>query len=566
MSEAEPPDTDVARSRLARLTHPVAPRLRLASIMAIVASILWIPQAALVAATLSGLVAGTTESGTIWRNALLFLIAGVVRSGLDAASGRIALRAALDAISTERTALVARESRSSPLSGDGPASAATAALAADKLSAVSAYLTRYRPAYLRSVAVPLIIIAIAFAHSWAVGLILLVAGPLIPVFMALVGMAAREASMRQMDEIGGMNAMLLDRLNALADIRLLNATARVLSGFADAADRLRARTMGVLRIAFLSSAVLELFSAIGVAMVAVYVGFSLLGTFGFGAYAAPLTVYEGVFLLLLAPDFFQPLRDLAAAWHDRAAALAVAGELAALEDRETRPVLGTGDKAVSLAGAPDIMVKGLRYRPPDGAAALTFPDFDIAPGSRIAVTGPSGVGKSTLLALIAGLAEPAEGTVTACGRTIDAETADAWRTHVAWVGQAPHFLNASLRRNIAMAPVDAGDPRLAEAIAEARAGDVVDRLPRGLDTRLGETGSGVSGGEARRLLLARALFRDAAVVLADEPTADLDPETADAVTDALLALADRGATLIVATHDPRLAGRMDAIIDLEACR
>ncbi len=186
-----------------------------------------------------------------------------------------------------------------------------------------------------------------------------------------------------------------------------------------------------------------------------------------------------------------------------------------------------------------------------------FPDFHVAAGSAVAITGQSGSGKTTLLSLLAGLAPAAGGRIDVAGQTLDETSADAWRARLTWIGQMPHFVNASLRANLLLAGPDRDDARLERALAGASATAIVRALPRGLDTRIGETGYGVSGGEARRLTVARALYSGADIVLADEPTADLDDETADAVIDGLLAIAARGATLIVATHDMRLARRMD---------
>jgi ATP-binding cassette subfamily C protein CydD len=422
---------------------------------------------------------------------------------------------------------------------------------------------RYAPAMARTRIVPLAIMAVGFPFSWTVSVILLVAGPLIPVFMALVGMAARDASERQMQEIGGMNALLLERIRALTDLRLLDAVSRTVSDFEAAADRLRRQTMEVLRIAFLSSAVLELFAAIGVALVAVYVGFALIGELRFGAWATPLTVGEGIFLLLLAPDFFQPLRDLAAAWHDKAAALAVAGEIAELENEAAVDIVGEGRAHTTLPGAATIAVTSLAWNTSSGRP-IRFPDFAVRPGDTVAVTGRSGSGKTTLLALLAGLALPTGGMIEVCGERLDGGTADAWRARLSWIGQFPHFSNESLRANLILSGTSRDDARLERALQKAQASGIASALPRGLDTRLGETGHGVSGGEARRLMVARALYSDADIVLADEPTADLDETTAQAVTEGLLRLAARGATLIIATHDMKLASRLGRVIDLEA--
>lgn len=552
-----------AEARLAEILAPVRRRLSLVSALSAMASLLWIPQAGAVAVLLSALISGEPGLFGPWISSALFLLIGILRAALSWAAGGIAFAAADQAISRERATLLAAQSRRSPVIAGRHSSAEIASLAADKLDLVAPYLTRYAPAMARTRVVPLAILAVAFSQSWVVGVILLASGPLIPVFMALVGLAARDASERQMQEVGSMNALLLERIRALTDLRLLDATRRTLEDFEAAADRLRRETMEVLRIAFLSSAVLELFSAIGVALVAVYVGFALIGELAFGAWATPLTVGEGIFLLLLAPDFFQPLRDLASAWHDKAAASAVAGEIAEIEEEPSVDILGEGTARPPLAGPATIATDNLVWVTPNGRR-IEFPNIAVEPGRTLALTGPSGSGKTTLLALLAGLAAPTGGEATIAGERLDDRTADAWRARLTWIGQTPHFSNESLRANLILSAPLRDDARLADALAQASAEAIVRALPRGLDTRLGETGHGVSGGEARRLMVARALYSNADIVLADEPTADLDPGTAQAVSEGLLALAARGATLIVATHDMDLAARLERVVDLGA--
>ena len=355
-----------------------------------------------------------------------------------------------------------------------------------------------------------------------------------------------------------MNTLLMDRLGALLDIRLLDAGERTARDFTARAEGLQARTMAVLRIAFLSSSVLELFAALGVAMMAVYVGFSLLGSLHFGTWTGPLTLAQGIFLLLLAPDYFQPLRDLAAAWHDRAAAMAVAGELAVLETIPVAQVLGQGLACAPLTGAPMIETTGVTVT--RAGHPLHLPDLRVAAGERLAITGPSGAGKSTLLAILAGIEPISSGEVRVAGTPLSAANADAWRARLAWAAQAPHFLDATLAQNLDLRETGTS---LAQALAAAQAEGVVATLPGGLETIIGETGGGISGGEARRLMLARAYAGAPEVLLADEPTADLDAETAQAVTDGLMAMAARGVTLIVATHDPRLIATLGRELRLE---
>jgi ATP-binding cassette subfamily C protein CydD len=552
-------DRDPAEARLKAALAPEARGIARAGWLTVVASLLWIVMAAAVAHVLGTLVAGTAGAGAIALAVAVFTGAGTVRIALGWAAAAQLDAAADRVLARERAAVLAAQDRLSPRADRVP-SAAVAAMLTDKLPHLVPFILRYRPAALRAAVVPLAFLLCALPLSWAVAGVLLVAGPLIPVFMALVGMAAKEASARQMEEIGSLSALLAERLAALTDIRLLDAGGRMTAEFETRAEGLRDRTMAVLRVAFLSSTVLELFSAIGVAMVAVYVGFALLGEIGFGAWATPLTLSQGVFLLMLAPEFFQPLRDLAAGWHDKAAALAVAREVKALEDEAPREILGEGGAAIALP-VPRIALEGL------GLGALSFPDLQIAPGEAVAFTGASGSGKSTLIALIGGLEQPDRGAVLLDGAALTEEGADRWRAQVAWVPQAAQFPAGSLRSGLLLgAGPGTDEAAIAAALRLASAEAVVARLPEGLETELGETGGGVSGGEARRLMLARAAVSGRAVVLADEPTADLDGETAAEVIAALRALAARGATVIVATHDMALAAAMDRRVALDQRR
>ncbi len=548
--------TDPARRVLDGFERTSHLPITLAGSLASASALLWIGQAWLAADLIGALVRGQATTARALVAVALFLALGLVRHAGELTAGRMAFRAAQRVVAGRRAALVESESLTSPFAVSQGSSAGVATLIGTKLDLLIPWLTRYRIAAIKVAVVPVAILLATLLWSWAAGFILLISGPLIPLFMALIGFAAREASERHMAETGTLNVMLLEWLNAGADIRLLNAEGATIDRFDRAADSLRARTMAVLRIAFLSSTVLELFSALGIALAAVYIGFSLLGTFSFGTYGVPLSVSGGIFILLLVPDFFQPLRDLAAAWHDRAAALAVAGEIADLEGRAAPRILGRGGKADALAGAPVIAVSDL------ASGTMRFPDFTLRPGEKLAVTGESGVGKSTLLGLMAGFVRPSAGVVTVAGVPLDDATADSWRQRIGYVAQHPHMLNASLRVNIALNDAHADPLKLEQALKAAAAEDILAGLPRGVETRLGENGAGVSGGEARRLTIARAIYAGASVILADEPTADLDSATAEKVTDALIAAADNGASLIVATHDPRLVRRMDRAIKL----
>ena len=523
---------------------------RRSAVLSVLATLIWPFQAALVAWVIGQLLAGHIPS-PLWAVSV-FVALGILRAGLSYFADAQAQYAAEIITERARSTIVTTEATRTQDSSIGGAGS-VAALAGAKLDLLMPFVTRYAPAHARVMVVPLVILALTFWYSWAAGLVLMVSGPLIPVFMALVGMAAKEASTRQMTEIGTLNDFLVERLSALADIRLLGAGPKVLEGFAKQADDLRHRTMAVLGIAFLSSTVLELFSAIGVAMVAVYVGFSLLGLLEFGTWAAPLTPQAGIFLLLLAPEFYQPLRDLSAAWHDKAAAAAVIDEITAYHADTGQTLPGCGGRAAPLPGPASVMLSGCAT-----LSGRALPDIRVAPGERVALVGHSGSGKTSILRLMAGLEIPATGKVWVAEQPLSADNADQWRARLGWMPQAPHFLTGSLQQNLTLGR--SGD--LKAAIKTAALDDVLKTMPGGLATHLGETGGGLSGGEARRMMLARAVYGNPDVILADEPTADLDGDTAHTVLNGLLEHVSRDVTLVIATHDPALAARMDRIIDL----
>ncbi|MDS9470064.1 ATP-binding cassette domain-containing protein [Paracoccus sp. MBLB3053] len=535
-----------------RILGPVAGELRNAAWLSILAGVIWPLQAAAIAWAIAGWAGGQPPMDRAGIAALAFAMGGIARALLEDRAGAILFRAAEGVISRERGQLIRRAARAP----DGIGSAEVAALIVQKLPLLAPWISRYQLALMRTAVLPLLLLLLSFWHSWLVGLTLLIAGPLIPVFMALVGMAAEQESRRQLAEVGTLNGMLMERLSAMLDIRLLGAGERMTQDFRQRADTLRVRSMAVLKIAFLSSTVLELFSALGVAMVAVFVGFTLLGEIGFGSWGTPLSLGEGVFLLLIAPEFFQPMRDLAAAWHDRATGLAVIAELDELDRAERVALLGRGEPGQPLPGPISIRVEDAVALL--GKRKLALPDIILGPAETLALTGPSGIGKTTALAAIAGLLPLAAGRIEVNGRVLDAETADDWRARVAFVPQKAHFSDMCLGEWLDLRRSGADQW---PALRLVEADRIVTRLPRGLGTRLGETGGGVSGGEARRLMLARAVLSGGDLILADEPTADLDAETADRITQALLRLAAEGRSIIVATHDHRLAAAMGRTLE-----
>ncbi|WP_267551677.1 thiol reductant ABC exporter subunit CydD [Rhizobium rhizogenes] len=532
-----------------------------ASAILCLSSLLWVGQAAMLSIGVGAISQGGGVSEVVVPAAVVAGL-GILRAALDAVGGRLSFRAARRELSVHRAAAAASLARRSPLDSSRPASGLAASVVGEQAEAIVPYLARFRPARLKASAVPPVLFACILPISWVAALVLALCAPLIPIFMALIGWRAQAASEKQLAETGGINAFLLDRLRGLATIRALDAVDATALRLRADAESLRVRTMAVLRIAFLSSAVLEFFAALGVAATAVYVGFNLLGSIDVGTWGSRLTLTQGLFILLLAPAFFEPLRELSVVWHDRAngeAALAALKDLAASQ----QTILGGSDAKSLVSNDPaSVEMEGVVFRHlPECKPVIDHFDLSVAPGEHVALWGASGSGKTTILSLIAGLARHEAGIIRIDGMPLRDDTADELRCRMAWIGQAPHVFAGSVVRNVALGR--AGIDR--DAVTAALAGVALDRVfTAERVAAVGEGGLGLSGGEALRLALARMMVGEQAdIILADEPTAHLDAETASAVTDALLALAE-GRILIVATHDPVLAGRLGRIISLDA--
>ena len=580
-------------------------RLDAACLIHALSPLLWIPQAALLALGVARLQSGAGLSGVMWPAAGI-VVAGLLRAWLDAWSSTRMFESARSHLTLWRERAITSLSARSPLDRSRLHAGTAASVLAEPAESILPWLTRYHGAMWRVRLMPLVILLPVAWYSWAAAAVLITAAPLIPLFMVLVGWRARAASEAQWLQMSSMNAFLLDRLRGLPTLRALGSVQATARRLRASAEDLRQRTMKVLRIAFLSSAVLELFSALGVAMVAAYVGFHVLGYLEFGAWGGRLTLGEGLFILLLAPAFFEPLRELAAVWHDRAAGVAAMDALERLngnglplldEATTVRPGAGgaaadslssadhdqSAPDAVKPASAKAALVKAASVKPastdpaspqrPAPGVRLTdlgfaFPDeqpvfqgFSLAvrPGEHVALVGGSGTGKTVLMSLLAGLLVPTSGRIEIDGQTLAPDTVGALRERMAWMGQRAHVFAAPVRDNIALGRPSVDDERVRQAITQARLDTVAQAHP---GISLGEGGTGLSGGEAARLALARLIAApEADLLLADEPTAHLDSETADQVAESLVTLA-RGRTLIVATHDPRLAARMDRIVQL----
>jgi ATP-binding cassette subfamily C protein CydD len=539
-------------------TH--VPSTRSATFVMSVAALLWIPQAALLAYAVQQLANGAGLADML-APACGFLALGVLRASSEAWGARRLFAASRLYLATLRSRAAQALASRSPLDRERLASGRAASALAEQAEAVLPWLVRYQPARMRTMLAPPAIALVVLYFSWTAALILVVAAPLIPIFMAVIGWRAKAASEAQLQVIGGMNGFLLDRLRGLSTLRALRAVDATAQRVRDTAESVRASTMRVLCIAFLSSTALELFSALGVALVAVYVGFHLLGEIAPGSWGVRLSLAEGLFILLLAPAFFEPLRELAAVWHDKASGEAALKELEQLQHAGLALPGALAAQSTPRAGrvpvAPSVDIEGLVFQHPGEAPLFDGEDLYVRAGEHVALVGPSGSGKTTLLSVIAGLAPANGGAVRIDGVQLDEQSAADLRARMAWIGQKPHVFSGSVRGNVSLERDGIDGGAVGAAVRRAGLGHVGHATP---GASLGEGGLGLSGGELVRLALARAVCAPhAGLLLADEPTAHLDRDTAAGVIDALVALA-QGRTLIVATHDLALAARLGRVV------
>jgi len=420
--------------------------------------------------------------------------------------------------------------------------------------ALENYFSRYLPQQIIVLVLPLIMIAVVFPVNWVVAVIFLVTGPLIPVFMALIGMGAASANRNQFLAMAKMSGYFLDRLQGLATLKLFGQAEAELQTIGRVSTHFREKTMDVLRIAFLSSAVLEFFSAVAVALVAVYVGLGLLGLIRFGP-AININLQEALFVLLLAPEFFNPLKQLSVYYHDKAAAVGAADHiLKVLEQHKIKKPteLNNTQPAKFIIELKDVVKE---YQQKKVIHSLSL---QIKVGEKIALIGESGAGKTTLFNLLLGFEQPTDGLVLVNGEVASQHNT---QNNIAWASQQSNIFYASIKDNISLLDHRLSEQQIHTAAELAGVTDYSQYLEKGLDTLVGEKGYGLSGGQVQRIALARAFIKHSPIVLLDEPTAHLDQLTKKRLLD-VIDLLFKDITLIIASHDPEVIARMDRVVNL----
>ncbi|MFE4617949.1 thiol reductant ABC exporter subunit CydD [Streptomyces sp. NPDC056747] len=482
----------------------------------------------------------------------LLLLAGVaVARGVVSWLTELAAHRASAAVKSElRGRLLARAAALGPGWLSGQKAGSLIALATRGVDALDDYFARYLPQLGLAVVVPVAVLARIVTEDWVSAAIIVVTLPLIPLFMILIGWYTQARMDRQWKLLSRLSGHFLDVVAGLPTLKIFGRAKAQAESIRTITSEYRQATMRTLRIAFLSSFALELLATLSVALVAVTIGMRLVH--------GELDLYTGLVILILAPEAYLPLRQVGAQYHAAAEGLAAAEEIFEVLEQPVREG-GTGAVPDSVR----LELDRVTVRHPGRAEpALDAATLTVEPGETVALVGPSGVGKSTLLDVVLGFVAPEEGgSVRVGGEDLAALDLEAWRSRIAWVPQRPYLFAGTIAENVRLACPDASDEAVREALRDAGADGFVMGLPEGLDTPLGEDGAGLSAGQRQRLALARAFLADRPLLLLDEPTAALDGETEAGVVDAVRRLA-AGRTVLLVVHRPALLAVADRVVSL----
>jgi len=429
----------------------------------------------------------------------------------------------------------------------------------DAVDEIDPYFSRYVPQVIQSSIIPIMILIAAFSQHVNTGLIILITAPFIPIFMIVVGLKTKKKSEEQMDKLNAFSGTFLDTLQGLTTLKLFGRSAKQQETIENSSLSFRDATMEVLRIAFLSSLMLEFISMLAIGLIALEVGLQLV-------VFENVTFFTAFFVLVLAPEFYLYLKELGSAFHTGRGSMGAAKKVTDELTEEENPIKWGEVSFQEEQGPPALQLKNLGFRYGDQGFALENITVDIPPYTQLALIGRSGAGKSTLLNLMAGLIRPSEGEVLVDGKPLFEYEEKAWFDRVSYISQNPYLFSGTIADNIAIGgKAEATKEEIRSAAEKAGILPLIESLPEGFETKIGEAGRGLSGGEKQRLALARAFLKKPSVILFDEPTTGLDLQTERILQASMKELA-KGSTVITVAHRLHTIKQADTILLLDSGR
>ncbi|RLV59241.1 cysteine/glutathione ABC transporter permease/ATP-binding protein CydD [Parashewanella curva] len=425
----------------------------------------------------------------------------------------------------------------------------------EQVEQLQEFYSRYLPQMAMVVCIPLMLLVVVFPQSWVAGLILLLTAPLIPLFMILVGMGAAKASQQHTLSLQRLSAYFADRISGLATLKLFYRYQSELSEIKKVSEDYRSRTMSVLKLAFLSSAVLEFFAAVSIALLAVYLGFSFLEYLDIGFYGVKVSLFSALFILLLAPEFYQPLRELGAYYHAKSQAVAASEAIVELVNKpepDFEMMSELSDEQPLSIEAKDWVV-----RDHQGKALIGPLNFHWQQGKKVAIVGKSGSGKTVLLNGLLGF-YPYQGSLTVNGIELSQLKNASWYQRLAWLPQQPRLPFGTIKESFGLLKPEISKAGIWLQLEKVGLADSVKQYPLQLDLMVTEKNTGLSVGQGQRLAMAILLLQSKPLLIADEPTASLDELNQDKIWSVLLEKSiDSGC--IISTHQYSKLNDMDEV-------
>lgn len=392
------------------------------------------------------------------------------------------------------------------------------------LPAIEKYLIDYRAQLQLLVVIPFSVLVAVFPFSWLTGLTLLVTLPLIPLFMWLVGTGTATMQSKHMLALNRLGSFFADRIQGQRTVRIASAQSSQLTAFEKVSEQHNKRMAEVIRIAFLSGSVLDFFATVSVAIVAVFIGFALLGEITFGFQGGTPSLHHGLFLLLIAPAFFNEFKVLGKLYHVKAEASASTEQWH--HTLQWQPSETLSQK--SRINFQQLLLTNVKVQGFEGNTLVCAASLNLQQGDRVQLNGASGSGKTVLLDALAGLRQTTGG-IELNGQAV--ASLNTLQASVFYLEQQPVFFAGTVRDNLSLGEVD--DTKIIQAINDVGLGQWLKSQPAGLNTPLDEH-TNLSGGQKQKLALARIIIFDVPLVLLDEPFAHLTEHEQDELFELLV--------------------------------